>query len=342
MSPRRVWIDLATPPHVALFQPVVERLREEGWEVLLTARDHAQTVGLARRLWDDVLVVGGESPGGRVAKGRGIAARAVQLRRLARRLRPAAALSHGSYAQIVAARAARVPAVTMMDYEYQPANHLSFRLAHRVIVPDRFPAESLRRCGARLRRVVRYPGFKEELYLAGFEPDTSVLDELSLDPDGVIAVFRAPPDGALYHRDANGRFEELLEQATSRPDVQTVILPRTRDQERRYRAVEGATVPERPVDGRSLVACADLVVGAGGTMNRESALLGTPTYTVFNGRLAALDARLIELGRLRDLRDGETVPRFEKKSGPPDRGSVRDHADAIHRAIERSLADVAA
>src|SRR5262245_29999787 len=166
----RVWIDLANSPHVPLFEPVVERLERGGHEVVLTARDHAQTLPMAKLLWPDVRAVGAESPPGRLAKGRSILSRAGTLRRLAAGLRPDVALSHGSYAQVVAAFAARVPAVTMMDYEHQPANHVSFRLAGRVIVPEAFPADALRRCGARPSKTLRYAGFKEELYLAGARP----------------------------------------------------------------------------------------------------------------------------------------------------------------------------
>jgi predicted glycosyltransferase len=204
-----------------------------------------------------------------------------------------------------------------MDYEFQPANHLSFRLAHRVVVPDAFPADALARFGARNGKVARYAGFKEELYLAGFAPDPSVLDELGLDRDLVTAVLRPPPDGALYHRELNNRFDEVLEAALEAPGVQVVVLPRMREQVARFRALPGVTVPEHPVDGRSLVGCADLVVGAGGTMNRESSLLGTPTYTVFAGRLAALDQHLIDTGRLVDLRAAGSTPAFTRRATPP-------------------------
>ncbi len=336
----RVWIDLANSPHVPLFDCVHERLRRDGCEVVLTARDHAQTVELARRRWPDVLVVGGESPSGRRAKAQTLAKRADALRRLARARRVDVALSHGSYAQLLAARAAGVPAVTMMDYEHQPANHLSFRLARRVIVPTAFPERALRRFGARARKVVRYSGFKEELYLAGFRADDRVLEELGLDPRRVIAVMRPAPEGALYHRDANRHFENLLAAAARRGDVQTVLLPRTREQVERYRSLDGVVVPVRPVDGRSLLACADLTVGAGGTMNRESALLGTPTYTVFSGRLAAVDAELIRRGLLHDLRQPGVAPAFEKK-----RDGSRDvpveRREPILDAIASALADVA-
>lgn len=334
----RVWIDLANSPHVVLFGRVVDRFRASGWEVLLTARDHAQTVALARRRWPDVVVVGGESPPGRAAKARSIARRSEQLRRVARHARPDAALSHGSYAQVVAARAAGVPVVTMMDYEYQPANHLSFRLAQRVVVPALFPQEALRRFGA-ARKAIRYEGFKEELYLAGFEPDPGVLDELGLDPHDVIAVLRPPPGGALYHRHGNPRFAEILRRTLADPGVRAVLLPRTADQVAEYARLDGAVIPRRAVDGSSLLACADLTVGAGGTMNRESALLGTPTYTVFAGRLAAVDAALIRSGRLHDLRADGTFPVLEKRRAPLE-PIPASRSLAILDVIERTVAGV--
>jgi uncharacterized protein len=334
----RVWIDLANSPHVPLLAPVVTRLRADGHVVLLTARDHAQTVELARSRWPDVLVLGGPSPPGRAAKARVLGGRVVALRRYAQRVKPDVGFSHGSYAQIVAARLARVPSVTMMDYEHQPANHLSFRLAQRVIVPEAFPAASLRKFGASPAKVVRYPGFKEELYLASFRADESVLTELGVDHDRVIAVFRPPPEGALYHPGTNERFDAVLREALGREGVESVLLPRTDEQARRYRALSARLrVPERAIDGSSLLALADVAVGAGGTMNRESAILGTPTYTVFAGELAAVDAELIRQGRLHDLRRAGTVP-FEKKPAEQDAWEARPEPilAAIVRALETS------
>jgi predicted glycosyltransferase len=314
----RVWIDLANSPHVLLLAPIVERLRAEGDEVLLSARDHAQTVELARARWPEVEVIGDPSPAGVLARGRRIVSRAAALRRFAARRGAEVAFSHGSYAQLIAAATSRIGSATMMDYEHQPANHLSFRLAHRVIVPDSFPATALRRCGAEAGKVVRYSGFKEELYVGEVRPDTRVCDELGVDPTSVLAVFRPPPDGALYHRVANDRFEELLALARQTPEVETVVLPRGPQQRRRYGAMPGVKVPDRAVDSLALLALADLTIGGGGTMTRESALLGTPTYTVFAGRLAAVDEALIRQGRLVDARPRGVHPRFEKRgrAGP--------------------------
>jgi hypothetical protein len=332
----RVWIDLANSPHVPLFVPVVRALQERRDEVVLTARDHAQTVPLAVQLWPDVVVIGGESPAGRVRKGGSILSRSAGLWRFAARSRPDVALSHGSYAQIVAARLARVPAVTMMDYDYQPANHLSFRLARRVVVPAVFPEASLRRFGASPKKTVRYEGFKEELYLVGVAPDPSILVSLGLDPGDVTAVMRPPPEGALYHGRGNPRFDAILEHVLAQCG-QVVLLPRDGAQATRYRR-PGVVIPEQPVDGRTLLATADLTIGAGGTMTRESALLGTPTYTVFLGELAAVDAELIRIGKLVDLRDGGFPPVERRPMPASSRDTARSAAilDVVVRTIEQT------
>src|ERR1700716_1418210 len=132
----RVWLDLSNSPHPLLFQPIVARLEELGHEAMITARDNAQTVELTLERWANADVVGGPSPPSRAGKALTIADRVRALARWARRLRPDVALSHNSYAQIVAARTLRIPAVTAMDYEHQPANHLGFRLARRILLPE--------------------------------------------------------------------------------------------------------------------------------------------------------------------------------------------------------------
>jgi predicted glycosyltransferase len=249
--------------------------------------------------------------------------------------RPDVALSHGSYAQVVAALPARVPAVTMMDYEHQPANHLSFRLARRVIVPTTFPEADLRRFGASAKKIVRYEGFKEELYLADVGPDPCILESLGLDPVRVTAAMRPPPEGALYHAHGNPRFDAILDHVLSRGG-QAVLLPRTAEQAARYRRA-GVAIPERPVDGTTLLATVDLTIGAGGTMTRESALLGTPTYTVFLGELAAQDAELIRLGRIVDLRGEGALPAVERRpdTSTPQRDSrAEEILDVVLRTVD--------
>jgi uncharacterized protein len=330
----KIWIDLSNSPHALLFGPVAQRLEELGHSLVLTARDNAQTVELARRRWPDVIVVGGESPGGRAAKGRALAGRVKQLRDLAAAERPDIALSHNSYAQIVAARLTNVPAVTAMDYEFQPANNLAFRLAKRVLLPDALRQTGVARQGASARKTRFYAGFKEELYLADFEPDRSILESPELGLDGrTLVVLRSPPARALYHRFGNPLFEEILLTLGSRDDLRCVVLTRHREQREHVQSLDLPSIvaPSAALETRSLMTFAGLVVGAGGTMTREAALLGAPTASVFAGEMPAVDRALEREGLLRRIESVDELP--EPSTDRPD-GLL-----ANLRARQRTLTD---
>jgi uncharacterized protein len=300
----RVWVDLTNSPHVLVLRPVVEALRARGADVEVTARDFAQTVGLAERFGLHVEVIGRHRGGRVAAKAMGLASRATALARWARRSARARgrfdlALGHGSNDVTVAAAALQIPRSTMFDYEWANVQHgLNCRLADAVVVPDAIPPERLERYGAR-GKLERYPGLKEEYYLADFAPDPAVLDDLGLDAARPIAVIRTPPAVSLYHRFEHSLFANVLERL--RDQGQVVVLPRTSDQRAELERAGGFTVPERAIDAQSLIAFSDLVVSAGGTMNREAVALGTPVFTTFSGRLGAVDEQLIRERRLVQL-----------------------------------------
>jgi predicted glycosyltransferase len=239
------------------------------------------------------------------------------------------------WAAVLAARALGLRTVTLMDYEHQPANHLAFRLASRVVVPESFPAEALRRFGAGERKVRRYRGIKEDVYLADFEPDPDFAGllmkgfgiDLSRD---TLVVVRPPAREALYHRFENELFDGLLARLLASPNVKVLLLARTDAQREeivsRFKA-DNLFAPREALDGANLVAAADLVVSAGGTMNREAAALGVPAATVYAGRWAAIDEYLVREGRLKRIASREDLEslRVEKKghTSPRRRTDVR-------------------
>jgi predicted glycosyltransferase len=215
------------------------------------------------------------------------------------------AIGHGSNDITVAAALRRIPAVTMFDYEWAKVQHaINCRFTKRTIVPDVIPEERLYSYGAK-GKVRGYPGLKEEYYLSDFEPDEAVLDELDLDRAKKLVLLRTPPDVSLYHRLENDLFPRLIELLAADDSVQVVALPRTPEQrEELVRAAHSnIVIPEGAVDGPSLVALVDAVIGAGGTMNREAVALGTPVWTTFAGRLGAVDEALLADGRLKRLED---------------------------------------
>jgi len=306
----RVWVDLTNSPHVLVLRPIVALLRAQGHEVQITARDFAQTLGLLERFEIDHTVVGHHRGERLAAKGLGLAQRSGALVRWACGRRFDLALGHGSNDVSVAARLLRIPCSTMFDYEWATVQHtVNCRLAQTVVVPDVIPPERLERYGA-AGKIAAYPGLKEEYYLADFEPDPAVLSELGLDAAQPIAVVRTPPEVSLYHRFENDVFGEVLERLRG---CQTVVLPRTPQQRAELR--DGFVVPERAVDAQSLIAYADLVVSAGGTMNREAVALRTPVWTTFQGRLGAVDERLIAEGRLRLLERAGDVQLVKRPPG---------------------------
>jgi predicted glycosyltransferase len=213
----------------------------------------------------------------------------------------------------------------MFDYEWAMLQHsVNCRLANRVLMPDAIPAERVRRYGAWGRKLVRYPGLKEDYVLHGFTPDPGVLDALGVDRERVLVVVRPPPDVSLYHRRANKLFPAVLDAVGRRGDVHAVVVPRTELQRTTVNALRfpSLIVPDGAVDAQSLIALADLVVSAGGTMNREAVALGTPVYTTYGGRLGGVDEQLIRDGRLRPLTDPRALE-LVKRPG--------SHADRVRR-----------
>ena len=321
----RVWVDLTNSPHVLVMRPLIEAMREDGHEVAVTARDFAQTLELCERLGVEHTAVGRHRGERLASKGLGLASRSVALVRWARKRRFDVAMGHGSNDVSVAAALLRIPSSTAFDYEWAKVQHnVNCRLVRAVVVPDAIPPERLDRYGAR-GKVRGYPGLKEEYYLADFEPDGSVLSELSLDPTQPIVVVRTPPAVSLYHRFESPLFARVLERLRG---SQAVILPRTSAQRDEIRALGGLTVPERAIDAQSLIAFADLVVSAGGTMNREAVALGTPVFTTFEGRLGAVDERLLADGRMRRLEDPEQV-NVEKRANSEAERVRRDPRDLV-------------
>lgn len=312
----RVWVDLTNSPHVLVLRPVIERLRAAGHEVQVTARDFAQTLELCDRAGLAYTAIGRHGGGRVAAKAAGLARRSGALALWARGRRFDLALGHGSNDVTVAAALLHIPASTSFDYEFATVQHsINCRLARAVVVPDAIPPERLYRFGAR-GKLHRYPGLKEEYELADFEPDPGVPAALGLDDARPIAVVRTPAEVSLYHRFSNDLFGEVLERLRG---SQAVVLPRTPAQRSELEAAGGWLVPERAIDAQSLLAAADLVVSAGGTMNREAVALGTPVWTVFAGRTGAVDERLIAEGRLRRLERASQIDLVKRERAPSER-----------------------
>jgi predicted glycosyltransferase len=303
----KVWVDMTASAHVLVFRPLIEILRGRGDEVEITARDYAQTLELLELhgLVADA-VIGRHGGRSRIQKARQMTHRLSSLQRWAKGREFDLALAHGSHELTVTARRLGIPSSTTFDYEFATLQHqIGCRAATRVVVPEAIPPERLTRYGVRPPKLVQYPGLKEEYYLSDFEADRSLLGRFGVDEARVLVVLRPPPDVSLYHRHSNPLFPQTLDHLGRLDDVHAFVLPRTAEQREFVRrlALPSVILPEHAVDAQSLIALADVVVSAGGTMNREAAALGVPVYTTYGGRLGGVDEDLIRQGRLKPLTD---------------------------------------
>ena len=317
--------------HVLVFRPLIRLLRERGDEVEITARDYAQTLQLLDLHGLEADVVGRHGGRSRLAKARRLASRLGALRRWARGRDFDVALAHGSHELTLTARRLGIPSSTTFDYEYAWLQHqLGCRAATKVVVPEAMPPKRLEPYGVDARKLLQYPGLKEEYYLSDFEPDESVLGRWEIDPERVLAVLRPPPDVSLYHRHSNPLFPQTLDYLGHHEGVHAIVLPRTEEQREFVHRLDlpSVLVPERAVDAQSLIALSDLVVSAGGTMNREAVALGVPVYTTFGGLLGGVDEMLIRDGRLRPLSDPRALELRKRGAGGGARVR-RDPADLL-------------
>jgi predicted glycosyltransferase len=332
----RIWIDLANSPHVPLFRSLADEFIRRHHEIVVTARAFAETVELAEAAGFSPQVIGGHGGGKLSGKAGNLVQRALGLARWARGRKLELAVSHNSYSQILAARAMLLRTVTLMDYEHQPANHLAFRLASRIIVPLAFPEAALSRFGASTTKVRRYAGFKEDVYLADFQSDPEfqkVLSKLGVSADDTVVTVRPPASEALYHRFENELFDQLLDRLAATPLVRIVLLPRNDAQRTQYaeRGSSNLVMPPAAIDGRNLIAYSDLVVSAGGTMNREAAALGIPAASIYAGEWAAVDSKLMREGRLQRISTQEDVLNLpiQKKDRVTPRRAINVAAEVV-------------
>jgi predicted glycosyltransferase len=314
----KVWIDMTAPAHVLFFRPLIRLLNEQGGEVAVTARRYAETVELLELHGVDADIIGEHAGASRARKGISLVDRLGKLRRWARGRGFDLALAHGSHELTMTARRLGIPSSTSFDYEFATLqHHLGCRAANRVVVPDAIPPERLARFGARPPKLAQYPGLKEEYYLHDWQPSPLPPELLPANPEQILVVLRTPPDVSLYHRRSNPLFIRVLQHLGTSERVHGVVLPRTTDQRELVRSLDlpSIVVADHAVDAQSLIAAADLVISAGGTMNREAAALGVPVYSTYGGRLGGVDEALMREGRLRPLSDPRALKLRKRDAG---------------------------
>ena len=308
-----IWIDIDNSPHVLFFAPIIKELENKGHRVSLTARDCFQVCGLADLHSMKYSKIGRHYGKHKVLKAAGTILRSLQLYAKIVRAKPRLALSHGSRSQLIAAKMLRVPTITIGDYEH--VQGLPFISPDVLIVPELISNNF----NWHSKRIEKYPGIKEDVYVSGFVPDGNILKEMGLNGENIIVTIRPPATEAHYHNpESETLFAEVINYLGSQERIQMVVLPRNEREQGDLIRSRWATwfnegkmiIPERVVDGPNLIWHSDLVVSGGGTMNREAAALNVPVYSIFKGKIGAVDRFLSDNGRLIFI---ENIRDIEKK-----------------------------
>lgn len=305
-----IWIDLDNSPHVPLFRPVVPKLEERGYKVVLSARRCSQVCGIADKFQMKYQLIGRHHGKNKIIKLVGLLLRAMQLIPFAAKLKPVAALSHGSRSQMIAAKLLRMPSIHVADYEHIKMIPF-FSDPRAMIVP-----EVLKDFYSCRNDLYCYPGIKEDIYVPFFKPNDHEIDELKVRDEKLLVTVRPPAVEAHYHvKESELLFEAALEYLMGLDNTRVVLLPRNEKQslelERRWSSQisdRKIVIPDHVVDGLNLIWYSDFVISGGGTMNREAAALGVPVYSIFRGTIGAVDEYLSRTGRLTLIETPEDLP----------------------------------
>jgi predicted glycosyltransferase len=323
----RIWIDITNSPHVLFFQPIIADLSAEGHEVFVTARDYAQTVPLLEQRGLEHTLIGRHRGSATSAKALGLVSRTSRLLGYSIGKKFDVAFSHNSNDLSVAAGLLGLPHLIVHDYEHAKLSYqVNARLATRILVPEAIPTEAIVAHGAKAHNVGHFPGLKEHVYLQPDSPGEDLRETLGAGEDAVLVVVRPPATMSAYHQFENELFDAVLAHIGAAGNVVAVVLPRTPEQaeELRPKLPANASIPDKVLDAVSLIRSADSIVSAGGTMNREAAVLGTPAYTIFAGEQGAVDDDLIKRGLLIRAEKAEDIKLERKQPGAGWRVENRD------------------
>jgi predicted glycosyltransferase len=299
----KIWIDLENSPHVLFFSPIIDRLLEKNYQVIITARDYAQTFSLADSYSLDYLKVGKHYGSNKYLKVLGGLFRALKLSTIMYREKPDLAISHGSRTQGVVSTLLHHLLVVAIDYEHGYASPV---VKPDLILMPNVLCSSEKVKTRRAGKIYGYNGIKEDVYLGNYIPGPFPLREFGIKEDRIIVTVRPPATMAHYHTAKSDElFNLLVHYLGENPQVTIVFLPRTEQQgfelKQKYSPLfdeRKALIPPVVVNGPDLIWHSDLVVSGGGTMIREAAALGVPSYSTFGGTIGAVDQYLSKLGRL--------------------------------------------
>lgn len=317
MHKKTIWFDFENAPQVWVFKEIIKKLEHNGHNIILTARDFSSTISLSKYFGLNPIIVG-EKTNSKTNFTKLVSTinRGIELAKFIRNqiVKPVLAISHGSRSLAFASYLSKIKCISLDDYEFSFQGFNYF--IDYLLTP--FPIEK-KRWGTHSKKVVLYPGLKEELYLWNEENyKQEQFDFLS--EDLVNVLFR--PEGRMTHY-SSVKSEilqnKLIEIFSIKPNVKIILIARDKEQEsilvKKFKEKNiKFFIPEQILNGPSLINNCDLLIGGGGTMNREAAVLGIPAYSFFGGKVGDVDLFLVNQNKLKIINSEEDITKikFEK------------------------------
>jgi len=310
----RIWIDIDNAPHVWIMEPIIKDLKRRGHKILITARDYGQTIDLLDLKSIPYKKIGSHPGKSKFKKIVGLTERMFSLYIWALDKKIDVAFSHGSRAQVLPAKSLGIPVAVMYDYEFI-FEYIFKKFADIIIMPSLIKDEILKKQGI-YKKVKKFEGLKEDLYLWNHKYNKSWHNNVEIDKNKIFVVVRPPATMAHYHNPKSETiFYRVIQKIHNKDGISILVIPRTKNQ---YRELEktlsqykNIILLNHAVDGISMLKDADIVIGGGGTMNREAALLGKRVYSIFQGKKGCVDAWLKKKGWLTFINTKEDIKKIE-------------------------------
>jgi hypothetical protein len=298
-----IWIDLTNSPHVNFFAGIIKELRTDH-DTLLTCRPLANTIELLEMNKLPFQIVGKHYGPSSFKKSIGFFKRIFQLYILLRKKNIDVAVSHSSFYSPFVSKMLNVKNIYLNDNEYAEGNKISFLFADHIMVPEYMELRKILRQGAAERKVIRYPGLKEGVYLWRYFSQGRKIDPNNkVNNNKEIIYIRPEPWAAQYYKGRKNFFDNML--LDLKKDFKIVLMPRYKKQRDYYRQQQfaGIVIPQKSSNIFDIMENCDIFIGAGGTMTREAAVLGVPTICAYQDRLLDVDRFLIEKGLMTYQKD---------------------------------------
>ena len=304
----KVWVDISNAPHVRFFKDVIKYLEAEGEDVIVTARQFGDIHKLLDMYDIDFISVGkhGVSLHDKLKES---TQRVNNLVDVIHPERVDVALSKHSIELPRISFGLGIPSLYVLDNEHAlAANKLTLPLCNRIITPDIIDFWKLMKFGADPNTIVPYNGTSELMHFKSFKYNDNVFDDLNLELNQPKTILMRPEPSLASYLDADCRKSVLTPIVDELKNVANIlILPRFKEQAEIFEGIENVSILKPPVDTSSIIKKSDLVIGAGGTMNREAAILQTPVISCYPGETLSVDQYYINRGLMYRSNDTEDV-----------------------------------